>query len=603
MARSPSHTESVRQDLFVEPLGGPIGPDGLLDSFPDSLYDKSPSSHFYRFLFAILGPAGVGGLVRSYFETRLKFLEYGIEYHNIERFYGDPFNFGRILEEQTEPTDRSLLPDGWEKVKAQDASYRSRALDFLAAVRLGGSPQGVRMAAKSGLGHDVDLYERYRYIFDQNSDQPIGVKNWGHTCSTSEFTIVPRQEISVSEIQRIKFEATTADGEFILVFKGHATTVLGIDVDAIDVQTALRNLPVIGSNGVRVTGGPVPLPFDVKFTGNLAYEDVPEIEVRSTLNDGDMDQPRSVNVDVETLTEGVRPLDEAYRIPDRLAHNMQDAVDRLRPVNSLPTVNEAKGSTISREWRSSEATSHYQEVVRFVTGRLDVNWPEVTEGNDYWIEKGVEKPALRMANNDTSHYVHFHRPASVIAYSEDAISAPSYNTAAPDEENYFAKDRAPIYAVDANPDSRKVLGGRVQGLYPIRYSELSGTTPLTSGDEYWESVERLGPTADVLEIDLGTNQVVNFLSFDVGQRPISVEIDYDAGEREFVPIVPTQSGFTGYIDEGDGWSHLSTGFTDRRGQMIITKRIRLTLQRRTPIQGLVAHTVSVRGFKAGRSVV
>lgn len=600
MATSPSHIESVRQNLFAEPLGGPIGPDRLLDSFPDPLYDKSPSSHFYRFLFAILGPAGVGGLVRNYFETRLKFLEYGIEYHNIERFYGDPFNFGRILEEQTEPTDKSLLPDGWERIKAQDASYRSRALDFLAAARLGGSPQGVRMAAKSGLGHEVDVYERYRYIFDQNSDQPIGVKNWGRTCSTGEFTIVPRQEVSVSEIQRIKFGATTTDGEFTLVFKGHATTALAVDADAVDVQTALRNLPVIGSNGVRVSGGPIPLPFDIKFTGNLAYEDVPEIETRSTLRDV---AEKSVGVEVETLAEGVRPLDEAYRIPDRLAHNMQDAVDRLKPVNSLPTINEAKGSTISREWQASESTSNYQEVVRFVTGRLNVNWPEVTESNDYWIEKGIEKPALRMADNDTSHYVHFHRPASVVAYSGDAISEPSYSTTAPDEANYFAKDRAPVYAVDANPDSRKLVGGKIQGLYPIRYSELSGTTPLTSGDEYWESVERLGPTADVLEIDLGVDQVVNFVSFDVGQRPISVEIDYDAGNREFVPIVSTQSGFTGYIDEGEGWSHLSTGFTDRRGQMVIAQRFRITLQRRTPIQGPVAHTVSVRGFKVGRNVV
>ena len=582
MASPPAHIERLRQDLFVEPLGGPAHMEALLSHFPDSIYDKSPSSHFYKFVYSLLGPSGVGQLVRNYFQARLLFLEYNVELFDIERFYGDPFQFGRIFEEQSfADVDESLLPENWEQIKAKDASYRSRALDFMGAVRFGSSPQGMALAAQSGLGAEVEIIERYQWLFDQASDQPIGVKNYGQTLSTNEFTVVPRRTDGEIEVQQIRFQATTVSGEYVLSFLGHETQPISHQAVSTDVESALSSLSPIGQDGVVVTGGPLPFPFTVRFVGNLANEDLPLLKIKnSTLRDGN---GNASNSQVVVVNEGIRPIDTFAKIPERLAHNVQSALDRLRPVNSFFSFEKAQGFVISSSFDVS-ASSYYKEPIRFVTGNLGVKWPQ-TEPDKYWITPGVEKTAKRMYQSDSAHYVNFHVINSVSVQDLSVTDS--------------------RLMIDSNPDSRSIIQGKVQGMYPPEYASLSGVTrtPLPT---YWESNETIYPVNEVIEIDLGSSKPTNFVFFDVNAVPVKVHIEYcvwkNGDTKEFTPISPTDPSYSGFIDEysAEKWRSVSCQFADSISQIPVTRFIRITLER---LETEESFPIRIRNLKAGRNIM
>jgi hypothetical protein len=107
-----------------------------------------------------LGPAGVGWLRKTYLEARIQLEEYGVELFDLDDFYGDPLKFGRILEEIYDDDPRGLLNrEDWEKIRAKDAAYRARALDYVRGMRLGNTPAGMKLVARSGLGHEVEIVE------------------------------------------------------------------------------------------------------------------------------------------------------------------------------------------------------------------------------------------------------------------------------------------------------------------------------------------------------------------------------------------------------------------------------------------------------------
>jgi hypothetical protein len=125
----PTFTDSVDLRWFIEPLGGSTNPRNYLDSFPDELYSKSPDSHFVKFMYALLGPAGIGTYKQSVLNARLALEAHGFETFDLEAFYSDPFRFGRILNEIYDEDPTGLFPrDIWDQIKAKDESYRTRAI-------------------------------------------------------------------------------------------------------------------------------------------------------------------------------------------------------------------------------------------------------------------------------------------------------------------------------------------------------------------------------------------------------------------------------------------------------------------------------------------
>ena len=83
---TPDYTEVIDQSFFIEPLGGPQNPTNYLDRFPDEVYNKSIDSHLVKFLYSLLGPAGIGWLRKNYLEARLQLEEYGVDLFNLDSF-------------------------------------------------------------------------------------------------------------------------------------------------------------------------------------------------------------------------------------------------------------------------------------------------------------------------------------------------------------------------------------------------------------------------------------------------------------------------------------------------------------------------------------
>jgi hypothetical protein len=79
----------------------------------------------------------------------------------------------------------------------------------------------------------------------------------------------------VDEVQTVTITGSPTGGTFTLSYKGQVTSALAYNASAAAVQTALRALSRIGSNGVTVTGGPGPgTPYVVTFGGALGKLDV-----------------------------------------------------------------------------------------------------------------------------------------------------------------------------------------------------------------------------------------------------------------------------------------------------------------------------------------
>lgn len=655
--QAPLFSDTVDQSFFIEPLNGPQHPASLLDRFPDEVYDKSPDSHFVRFMYALLGPAGIGWLSKNYLDARLALYAHGFSNFDIEKFYGDPFSFGRILEEEFETDPVGLLPrDEWDKIRAQDEGYRQRAIAFFNAARLGTTPEGMALAARSGVDHAVEVVENYKYLFDLHSDTPLGLPYLGTTPATEEFIIIPRQEDSRSEIQTLSFEDTTiVAGTFSLAFRGQTTGALSFDASYLDVQNALRALGTIGDDGVEVRGGPNPNPFYVTFTGPLSNQDVPEITVNTALVDNEANIKQIL---VTTATGGISPVDEVVNIPDALLHNLETALDYLRPVGSFPTVTSGVGTKTRQIWKSILSSSSYTEVIRYVTGSNDIVWPDPDDIN--WVEADIENESRRVQGDLQHHYTAYLTPSGLVAYTDAALDDPNY---AADSASVSAYDSTHVGRYDpdhvaafpylgSNTDDSLVYSASnalapcadgvqvltqedsvdptaggiplVNGILPIGTIDSEGIFHVHYQDQRrWSSLERRPPTADFLEIDLGETRVVNFVEFDIGQKPIAIDIYYDTRDhhprREF-RLVEEWPGHpfateVAYDPHSPPWYHFQAFFKTRNGERnVYTRFLRIRFTRRSPnplvdtdsalidpvTNEPIAYSIDVRHLKIGR---
>jgi hypothetical protein len=672
---APQISASVPQDFIIEALGGPEHPAGSLDRFPDSLYHaKSPESHLVRFMYALLGPVGAGRLSKDYLEARLALEELGLELFDLDGFFGDPFAFGRLLEESyDEDTSSTLDSEARALIAARDAQYRSRALDYFGGVRLGNSPAGMRLVAKAGLGHDVDIIENYKFLFDTHSDDPQGYRYFGQTTSTEEMIVLPRQEISRSEQQTITISGSPTDGEFTLGFNGRGTPDMPygpapddanfqpLEFDApaltvydltdpanpvpvkLGVQECLEAHPDIGSGNVRVTGGPGPdTPWVVTFMGNLAGRDVPTISiVGQSWTGGDPD----TTISVTTTRGGLDASEEVVEVGPREQYHLQQALDRIKAVTTIPTVAPAAGTRTAQPTNVSYSSSEFIEVVRFVTGNAAVTWPPVSGTS--WVESLAEKEAPRAWGSGRHHYQGFHDVSAVKSYTDVALDDPDYESGVIPLEHtsehvgLFSPAQKvlypPLQTTDSDlrytadratadyPEQPLITGTDgsglplIMGIYPVSYARLPGVPQVRYRDEqFWASRER-PEGSDYIEIDLGSVVAVNFLAFETLRKPLDIDIAYDfldqTPRRKFLPVTPDTAlaypDHVGFAREA-GWTYLEFHFGDVTGAPIYTRYLRLGLSRRLdtnePFLYDVARgiqepwSVEVRNLRVGRNV-
>lgn len=640
---SPTFSQSVDQRVFIEPLGGPTNPSNMLDRFPDAIYNKSPDTHFVKFMYSLLGPAGLGWIKQNYLEAKLKLYAHGFTSFDIEKYYGDPFRFGRILlEELPDDPEGSLTREQWETIKSRDESYRTRAITYFNAVRAGGTPEGLELAAQSGLDHSAFIIENYKYLFDQHSDEPLGLSYYGKTASTEEFVVVPRQTESRSEQQVISFaEVTSKEGTFQLEYNGQRTGLLAYNVNQFEVESALVGLANIGADGVRVTGGPNPNPFIVTFTGPLAGQDVSTLKAFSNLKDN-YEEP--VEMFVRVLVGGVPPTDEVVKLSDEHMHNAQTAIDFLRPVNSLPTTYSGAGTRTRQEFKAVHSSSSYVEAIKYVTGAENVDWPEPDSLN--WIEPGKEKEAQRIQGDLQAHYVSHHSISGVTAYTDKALTNDEYHKAIsvldeyksehvgeydPDATFTFrflrsAGGNLTVYGPDeALPPcpiplevttTRERTGERVRrestGLVSMVEGIISGESYGRDGSgallnrkaRWWSSAERTEGNGEIFEIDLGETRRVDWIGFESTRKPVLIGLDYDTLDvepteeeqpREWEPVTTTSGRGEPlgsiirnnsvyhqelrYEPEMPPWVNVVLKFTDADLRPISTRYLRLRFDR------------------------
>lgn len=611
----PTTTALVDQRVFIRPLGGPENALTYFDAFPEEVYTRSPDSHLVKFLFTLLGPSGAGWLRKNYLQARLRLEDYGLELFDLDAFFGNPFKFGRIFDEVYDQDPNGLLSqEAWDRIRSRDTQYRNRALDFLSGVRLGNTPLGMEFVAKSGLGHSVEIIENYKYLYDEHSDDPKGLVFYGKTRSTEEMVVLPRREVSISEIQTISITGGPTGGSFKINFNGEFTNHIAFDASAATIQQFLETLSAINPGDVIVSGGPGPnLPWKINFTGSLASQDVPQIGTANYLTGAVGATPL---ITTRTTQNGVSATDEIAFISPRNQYHLQQALDRIRPVTTIPTFGSAPGLLSQQVWNKVIATSEYDEVVRYVTGNTNISWPART--GSFWIENGTEHQAPRSFDGLSYHYQGWHTPSKVIAYNEGLLADPSYPTgswSATTLEQYKSEhmgafsplQRLVIPFLESEPidgkyNVERVLADYVEPLtidsvlsdgrqfinkiYPTEYAGLPGVPQVQYRDEqFWASRERTAGT-EYIEIDLGLVQAVNYLSFEATRKPVSISVDYDlldqGPSRVWKPVTFSglpHSALTFSPEDQSPWAHITMDFTSSRGRLIFTRYLRIGFTR------------------------
>lgn len=660
----PDFTGVVNQEFFLEPHGGPQDPVSYLDRFPETIYNKGQDSVLVALMYTLLGPAGIGWLRENYLKARLEIEANGLSTANLDELYANPLSFARTAAETYEQDPEGTLTNAeWEKINESDASYRNRAIDYLKAVRAGGTLQGIELAAKSGLNMPVEVVENYRALYDAFSDAPLGLEWLGLTRSTEEAIILPRQNRPQSCLQTISFSSPAVQGFFTITLpmgaeENSTTGELAFNITRNLVQQALEELKVIGKNNVVVSGGPFPdQPMEVSFTGELADREIPELLVHP-IPTGENAMLNAEGELVEALVEvdqvGVSADGEVAYIPAINWHYAQTAINNIKPMTTIITPGKAPGVTKRQVANQTFAGSSFTQVLRYVTGSTGIKWPPISATN--WIVAGEEKEAPVAQFGSKSNYVSYHNVASIIAYTEEALQDSKYGTSEwPTVESKYKDEQRgsfsryqealypflipyknvtygyePKYAL-ANPPSPLTVQSvaangssesvpLIEGIYPVSYSTLPGVPSTVTKFPFWSSNERTEGT-DYLEVDLGTVQAVNFISFEASSKPYNIEVAYDlldlSPARRFIPVTlipPTVAPSVTSLGYAAGtinpWVTVKINCTNSLGDLIFTRFIRIAFERRlgtsspfsTKEGKLLPYGVEVRNLRIGRNI-
>lgn len=614
----PGFSDTVRQSFLIEPLGGPKDTFYYLTRFPEEIYNKSPDSHLYKLMRALLGDGGVNWLRKNQLEARISLEELGVDMFDLDKYYGSPFDFGRILEEEFDDDPYGLIDKTqWEQIKAKNARYRSRALDYMNGARAGNTPLGMQLTAKSGLGHNVEIIENYKYLFDIHSDDPLGLEYYGKSLALEEFIILPRREVGVTEMQQVYIHGDLNlpdGGDFSFIYNGINSsdyTYVYEDPDTLNtipwngtrdhVRLALESIPEIGEGNVNVQGGPGPsLPWLITFTGQLANRNVPQLEtVHNLTYSGSSSEPLSVVV--VTLQGGVEATDEVVSIPPQDEYTLQRAIDRIRSQVTIPTLGEARGLRSRTNWNDLQASSEYTEVVRFVTGASGVQWPSPSPTKPYyWIESETEKEGPRVNNDLQYHYSGFHN-INAVESSSNFLTANGGLT----PDMVLADYAEPLFVTSATQTSADRSASFVNGIYPSEYKDLPGVPPLRyAAEQYWSSLERIDD--EWLIIRFPFVRCVNYLSFDVQRVPVQIDVEFDLRDQgsdavwgPVRPVEPYSNVLTPALDQmAATWASMGLTFTNTNDSLIWTRALKLKLSRIQSYEG----AIQMRNLRAGRNV-
>lgn len=461
---------------IIEPLGGMIPVESLMERFPENLYNRGRDSHLYNFVLALTGEAGAGGLKKRTVASRLKNEGPLLVFKDLDTLYAQTFFFKRLPREiySYDAANSVVEKQIWDKIYAADQSYKKRVKDYFNGVRLGSSPLGITLVARAGSGEDVDVYENYKYVFDQISDDRLGLERVGFSNATEEFVIVPRvvpNETNITNKATIKFSGIPTGGTYQI---GYGTSVVTLYYSLLDnaatraihIRMALESLPALvgavtvsalSDSEYEVTINDSSLTaFDIKatpvFQGSLTGVEA-DVSVEFNLSDTyyvarfggpNQDYYNNLKANIADPFTTNFGLTNTIMMDPSIERNMLDNLDRIRPAHTVMTVRAAIKRHIPVGVRKVVATSENITMTRFVSGRKDVPWPNTDVSKGYFIQGTivvanaatgfqpvtveVENEAPSMAFGARAMPVIFQNIGAIFTYTDGALFDSIYNT-------------------------------------------------------------------------------------------------------------------------------------------------------------------------------
>lgn len=331
----------------IEPLSKPLGVEDVIGRFPEPVYRQGTDTHLYALLQALCGDVGAGGLAKLAHYARYPQETSLIEFTDLDTFYSSHFRFKRLKSEvYTTDPDSFTTSDELSEMQRKDRSYQARFLQYMRGLHLGGTPDGITQVAAAATGLHVDSWEQYNYVFDQFSDDPLGIESHGYTASTGELALIVR---------------STDDS---------GTSLTDINGDNVLYNSDYGRDPSVTSATPSGTTRPALLSSLEPYGRYEAITDYASAGQASPFQ---------------------------YLLPE-LHHGLLDLTDAIKPVGSLVSLISDEQRLVPVDVSHAYASSEMFRVVRFVNGSIQVEWPDLDRTTGNFIQAGIENEALSKHN-------------------------------------------------------------------------------------------------------------------------------------------------------------------------------------------------------------
>jgi hypothetical protein len=154
-----------------------------LRNFPGNVYDLAPTSLLVHFMTALLGNAGAGQLRKRQMVARLQQAVTSSQFYDLDSFYGALFGAQRGPSGALPVNPNTGLPvspytdlasaDGWDEVKALDATFRERVIQLARAITLGATVPGMQALAEAVTGAPCTVWEVWRLLDQAVHGAPV----------------------------------------------------------------------------------------------------------------------------------------------------------------------------------------------------------------------------------------------------------------------------------------------------------------------------------------------------------------------------------------------------------------------------------------------
>jgi hypothetical protein len=337
----------------------------------------------------------------------------------------------------------------------------------------------------------------------------------------------------------------------------------------------------------------------MRLAGEAAtgYEcDVYENYVAQEITAGDTSYGGSFSIPIVGKTSSrseIVIIPRAPYITDEEERRIIHLTDRLKPAGTLVTIYQNNPTRFERPVTDIASTSDNFNVLRLVTGRSDISWPAVDPAKGYWITYDTEEAPTYafMSRTEAVTYLTIHEATATSWHQgsfnqmQRALFGHLTQTADPylmfDPDKSFAHTFAPI--ILSVPWVRSSLDKTliVNNYYPVGYFAEPNIDqfPIAQPHFFWASREAMPPLQETLTLNLDLMRAVNFIDFEIANKPIDFVIEYYDG-TDWIPVVmnddfPVTQSTHYQASETNPWGYFEMHF-----DAVTTDQIRITFTRR-----------------------